>query len=682
MTLQRCFRELQWGELKIVAPSETGSASFPKGHILIGTAADHPRLVEWLKREGTKALSNPTTDEYVIFEQDGVLAVMGANTRAALYGAYQLEDLLREKEALPAGFREWGKPALNFRILHPRARGGFGSYQPGDFEFIARAGGNVALLQHDWMAEKTLFSFVPCYEFPNVTPPEVLERNRQKLTQYLEWCEQYDLSVALWLCEAVCQGGPWIRESQRAAFLDRFPAEVLSDSGTYQGKVLCLAHPLVEQAYRGMVHQLLNDFPGLEMVLVFTLDSSGELCDPEKCERHRGVSKMTQYNRLLALLAEEARNIRPRFQVCSLAWSWKFRSDPNYLKEQTALPAGAGLATLPDAEAWSFDRKLTDALREQRRVTREHGQALLGYDIFLWGDDTIFPSTELFDYPLGIAAKLKRWQALGVEGVFDQWGTQAEYLPVNAIALRQLFFHPELAEPSQALRWAEQLAKRFYGEAAGPSVWLAWQEIEAAQQIQSDHTYYWHELRPNWARVALGTPLTVEGLKVAQLAGAEPSKKDGDKDYAPNRDDVANAKALGIALQQAAEQFRSAVGHLQKALGVVSGEPQSCYQHWLPKDEKRKPLSVRQQLEKQIMAVRLQEGVQRELAHFYGAYALVKAMGADGSPTDDKKLEALRAIQTEAAVTSLAMAELLEQSGTKGTTAQQFRDRVAGLPKT
>ena len=54
--------------------------------------------------------------------------------------------------------------------------------------------------------------------------------------------------------------------------------------------------------------------------------------------------------------------VRPDFQVFSVGWGWKFRSDPAFFSQQAALPAGAGLTTLPDGEAWSFDRKLTDAL--------------------------------------------------------------------------------------------------------------------------------------------------------------------------------------------------------------------------------------------------------------------------------------------------------------------------------
>ena len=179
----------------------------------------------------------------------------------------------------------------------------------------------------------------------------------------------------------------------------------------------------------------------------------------------------------------------------------------------------------PDGEAWSFDRKTTDLLVKSRTLTREKGQTFLGYDIFLWGDDTVFGEikdsklppglgiTKLYDFPLGIAAKMRRWQALGADGFFDQWGTQAEYVPCNAVALRELVFHPENAEPAKLDAWAQSLAARRFGPAAAPQVLAAWKEIEVAQQIQSDHTYYWHHLRPAWSGPVLRSPLTVEALQ-------------------------------------------------------------------------------------------------------------------------------------------------------------------------
>ncbi|MBM4094463.1 MAG: hypothetical protein FJ276_34430, partial [Planctomycetes bacterium] len=518
------------------------------GTILLGTTADTPLLARWAK-EGRLSVTAPDSagDAYEVAVLDGVIVVNGVNARAVLYGVCELEDVIAEHGGVPADLARHAKPSLGVRLLHPRMQGGFHGYRKSDFEFLARCGANVAHLTHDWMTEKTLFCYIPSTEFPKAEDTKALERNRARLRQYLDWCQLYGLDAAMWMCEIPCQGGPWTPDPVRKAFLDRFPAECLSDTGTYQGKLPCLAHPRVEEEYRRMMRQFLTDFPGISMFLVFTLDSNGELCDPATCPRHKGVSKLSQYNRLLALMAGEGRIVRPDFRVFSVGWSWMFRGQPDYFAQQAALPAGAGLSMPPDGEAWSFDRKTTDLLVKSRALTQEKGQPFLGYDIFFWGDDTVFGQikdsklppglgiTKLYDFPLGIAAKLRRWRALGADGFFDQWGTQAEYVQCNAVALRELAFHPENAEPAKLDAWAQSLAARRFGPAAAPQVFAAWKEIEVAQQIQSDHTYYWHHLRPAWSGPVLRSPLTVEALQTSTLGGGEPPKPHGQREYSPCR---------------------------------------------------------------------------------------------------------------------------------------------------
>lgn len=602
---------------------------------------------------GLRAKPDETIDAYEIAVRESSIFVTGSNPRAVLYGAFELEDITAEHGGVPLGLKCEARPALRWRLLHPRARGGFLSYRKSDFEAIARCGGNVAHLSHDWMGEKTLFSFVPCPQFPEAIDRAQLERNRAALRQYLAWCDEYGLRGALWLCELPCQGGPWVPEAARRAFLSHFPAECLSDSGTYEGQVVCLAHPLVEQAYGQMVRRLLTDFPQLTMLLVFTNDSSGEVCDPEQCQRHRGVSRLAQYNRLLALLAEEGRKVRPDFQVFHVGWGWHYRGDPEFLPQQAALPPGAGLANLPDAEAWSFDRKITDALARSRQVTREHGQSFLGYDILLWGDDTVFPQTELYDFPLGVAAKLRRWQELGADGVFDQWGTQAEYVQADAPALRHFFFHPEDTAPAPARQFAMTLAQRLFGEAAGAHVLAAWREIEAAQQMQSDHVYYWHLLRPAWSGPVLTTALTVEALQPVQLTGAgrgqaEPPKPHGGVDLAPYRDDVSRARALGTALRAASDHFAQAVTELEQALAVLPAGQRSGYRHWYRAEQGAPPaLSPRELLEKELVAVRLQAQTQRRMSRFFAAWAIVHTLPAEGQPGRAEGLAELARLRAE-----------------------------------
>ncbi len=624
-----------------------------RGTLILGTPADNPTLVRWAKEDklGITEYSD-TVDAYEVAELGGCVAIVGTNPRSVLYGVFELEDLLIEHGGFPRDFRSKVEPNLKLRLLHPRARGGFYTYQQNDIEFIARAGGNVAHLSHDWMSEKTLFSFTSCPEFPNAIDPTNLENNRKQLRQYIQWCKMYGLRSALWLCEIICQGGGWVPEATRQAFLNRFPEEVLEDTGTYQGKVLCLAHPLVGKAYRGMIRQFLTDFPEIEILMIFSLDSNGEFCHPDKCPRHKGISKYTQYNNFLQLLLEEGRKIQPEFKVFSVGWSWMFRNDPEYLTQFSALPEGAGLTSPPDGEAWSFDRKITDKLLGYRKVTQDHGLNFIGYDIFMWGDDCQIPETELYDFPLGVAAKLRRWNAIDVDGFFDQWGTQAEYVSNNAIALRYMTFHPELIEPHNAKNFIAGMARKQYGHTAAPHVIAAWSEIEAAQQIQSDHTYYWHELRPNWAITSLRSSLTLDALRdtklINRLNGMEPSKPYRSIDYSPySGDAIAASRVLGEVLPIAADHFARADEYFRKAIEELDTEYRSQYEHWYPDSSSnpRPRLTPRQSLEKQLVSVQLHMRNQRRMGLFFAAYSLVQTMPESGQPGHTEALKKLREIQ-------------------------------------
>ena len=633
----------------IIASDNLAGQPLAQAAIHLGTTADSPALARWVK-EGRLTIheDKSASDAYEIVMLDGCLVVNGASPRAVLYGVFELQDVIAEYGGVPADLVRRANPSPGLRLLHPRARGGFGGYRQSDFEFIARCGGNAAHLTHDWMAEKTLFSFVPSMEFPQAADSAFIERNRKLLRQYLDWCKLYGLDAAIWLCEVPCQGGPWVPETRRKEFSDHFPADCLSDTGTYQGKVLCMAHPLVEQAYRRMVRQFVTDFPGISALLVFTLDSSGELCDPAACPRHHGVSKLAQYNHLLALMLQEGRAVRPDLRVISVAWGWKFRSEPDYLARQAALPPGAALASLPDAEAWSFDRKLTDDLVAARALTQKQKQPFLGYDILFWGDDTVFPETKLYDFPFGIAAKLRRWHSLGADGVFDQWGTQAEYIQCNAVALRELTFHPQNAGSPGTEAWALSLAIRRFGTAAAPHVLAAWREIEAAQQIQSDHAYYWHHLRPGWAGPALKCPLTADALQAVTLQGAEPPKPHALRDYAPHRDDVSRARVLGSALQAAADHFAGATVNLEAANPLLPSNGRSALDHWYSPETGAPPrLTPRDLIEQQLIAVRLQEKTQRRMGRFFKAFALAKSLPPKGTAQYEEAMLKLQRLNAE-----------------------------------
>jgi hypothetical protein len=298
--------------------------------------------------------------------------------------------------------------------------------------------------------------------------------------------------------------------------------------------------------------------------------------------------------------------------VLTTTWGWQNKE--GFLQRQAELPSASGLFSTPDGEAWSFDRKMTDYLFDQRDLCRERGQLFLGYDILFWGDDLFFPPRDrLFEFPYGIAAKMRRWAWLQTDGVFDQWGTAAELLASNAFALREFYFDPfQSAGPVVA-----RIAERQYGDAA-PAVLAAWREIEAAQQVQSGHTYYWHPLRHNWS-AQLGIPPTLEALSPdISYARGEPHKPAGPIDHAPG-DAYERAKRIGPALRRAIGHFENARVEFDRAIRELDLNRSSFYAGLVADVT---PIAPVDQLRRQRQSVRLISEFSREIAHFYDAYAL------------------------------------------------------------
>ena len=110
------------------------------------------------------------------------------------------------------------------------------------------------LLTHDWQGDQRhLQAYVTSAIFPDAVDRPSVDRSRQALRRMIDACLDYGIEPSLWITELPCQGGPWVPDAMREAFLTRYPEEVLSDSGTYEGKVLCFGHPKVQAFYRDLL---------------------------------------------------------------------------------------------------------------------------------------------------------------------------------------------------------------------------------------------------------------------------------------------------------------------------------------------------------------------------------------------------------------------------------------------
>jgi hypothetical protein len=387
-----------------------------------------------------------------------------------------------------------------------------------------------------------------------VDPVEVAT-NHLGLRRLLDDCADFGLGAMLWLTELPCQGGPWLSDEERQRFITRYDPEVLSDSGTYEGKVVCFSHPRVQEFYRDLLGRFFRDFPDIETIFLFGLDSGGEFCDPQTCPRCRDMDHFAQRDRLIRFLIAEGRKVRPDLRVLTTGWKWD-RDSEGFLQHQRKLPAASGVYLAAEKDGWQCERQSHDFLREARRVCRERGQTFIGYDNFHWGDDTVHGIGDIQDFPLGIGAKIKRWHKLDAHGVFDHWGHTPEDVWCNSIACRDFFLNP-LADPTIVAR---QIALRQFGADTGAEVMLAWATLEQAHVELSPACIWspgqwlgWYAGRKHWP---LPGHFRDESLRVNQAS----PRREGNRHYNPSN--------FGDALQAVADAWGAALPHYEKTAGT------------------------------------------------------------------------------------------------------------------
>ena len=497
-------------------------------------------------------LANTLTTESDAFEllrHSGQIHVRGSSPRGLLQGVFEHQDRLKFGQPLDAA----GQFHFRQRIFHPHFEGTRATRA--DVRYIARLGATHCLVCHDWMGDRRhMQGYVTSPIFPAAVDQAVVAEQHAWLRRLLNDCADYGLGAMIWRTELPCQGGPWVREPDRQRFLTRSPAEVLSDSGSYEGQVLCFSHPLVQEYYRDLCHRFLADFPEIETIFLFGLDSSGRFCDPESCPRCQGMALYEQRDRLLRFLIQETGRT-----VLTTGWEWDRQGD-EFLRRQAALPANSGVYLAAQKDGWQCERQNHSFLRAVRQTCQTRGQTFIGYDNFHWGDDAVHGLADIQDFPLGIGAKLRRWQELGADGVFDHWGSFNENIWSNSVACRSYFMNS-----NADLRG---VADRQFGT-AGPLVFQAWQELEHAHAILSNACTWTPEQWPAWYgyRATLGT--------IGKLAKTQLPARDA---FNPPEFSAA-ARTVSEAWRAAAPHYAAAAHRLRQAHANAADLPVG-YAHW------------------------------------------------------------------------------------------------------
>jgi hypothetical protein len=598
------------------------SANAKPGSIFVGMLSETAYGRE-LILTGVVNLHNipPDIDAFELVIHNNVLWILGSNPRGMLHGVYQLQESIIGGEKIGEDFHRHGEFSIPRRLFHQRFDNWPGTRA--DVRYISRIGATHCLVTHDWQGDMRHFSkYVPSDIFPKAIEKKQVEEGHRDLRGLIDHCLDYGLEAALWITELPCQGGPWVSEPQRDEFLTRYPAEVFSDSGTYEGKVLCFGHPMVQEYYRQLEERFFREFPEVTILFVFGLDSGGEFCDPEKCGRCRGMNKFEQRDRFLRFLLEEGRKVQSKLQVLTTSWGWETINYQEFLNRQRKLPEGIGLYMPAQYDGWQAERQNHEFLRQAREICRSRNQLFIGYDDFHWGDDTVHNLSDIQDFPLGIAAKIARWNRLGVDGVFDHWGTHSEDISTNSIACREFFLNSH-ADPETVCR---RIAKRQFGDQAGEQALASWRALEQAHQILSSACTWSPGQWPGWYDGREYAPIPEDFTKHPQGMGLPPKPAWG---WTYNGGALANqCEAVGETWRRAWPNYQKAINLMQQAIDQADDQPLG-YAFWWSGQEKsptRREHLRRQKLYQESMVV-----IGREIGLHFSLRGLYERLGGDAA---------------------------------------------------
>jgi hypothetical protein len=618
---------------------------------------DESPVCRELVKEGLINLHNqePGTDAFAVVDYKGSLILTGTTPRGLLHAVYWVADRLALAKGIPSGVKIEESFQIPRRIFHPRIDRWPG--ERADIRYLSHIGATHCLVDHDWQGSLRNFQgYVTSPLFPDAVESASVTRQHDNLRRLLEDCADYGLEPCLWLTELPCQGGPWVPEPQRQEFLKRFPSSMLSDSGSYEGRVLCFSHPLVQDYYRDLIRRFFSEFPEFGILFVFGLDSGGRFCSPVTCSRCKGMSLFDQRDRFLVFLRKEAGKVRPGLQVLTTGWEWDH--DPvAFLEHQQRLPKGCGVYLAAEKDGWQVERQSHDFLRDVRKICRERNQLFIGYDDFHWGDDTFFGLRDIQDFPLGIGAKIRRWRQLDVDGVFDHWGTWSEDISSNSIACRAFFLNP-LSAPDTVCR---ELAYDQFGESAGLHVFAAWQSLERAHAILSNACTWSPKQWPGWY---IGrNSLPIPDVFAAVVTGQDSDWRMGGEMLKPNGAFPYNAGAFGDLLLAVSDTWYLAFPHYQAAIFAMKSALEAAdntpvgYAHWwsgIQSVPSRMEHIRRQLLYLESMAV-----IGREIGLHFGLFSLYEKSSRDAEQFRDAAADLLRADQDAC----LSAAEFIENLG-------------------
>lgn len=277
----------------------------------------------------------------------------------------------------------------------------------------------------------------------------------------------------------------------------------------------CLSEPRVRRHYLAMFQDIEETFPEIAGFMFFGGDSHCLVCD-DHCPRCAGKPEWLRWGEWIDELYKDARsrNAPQRFDVMNWPWwddmfdmvqhmdpgvgvtaitNWGFvygsQSDgkyPSLMDEWECQEYQSDCLRVPVTDhgtakgltqGW-FNAPVSASFERLVKICKEQGRRIVGWTELICSE-AVWPYC--MPSPATTVQRLEKLRELGVDGVFDLWGIDANILynrriDANATAFTTFFEMP--GECSEAV--LNSVARKLYGERGAEWAVKAWKEVDDA----------------------------------------------------------------------------------------------------------------------------------------------------------------------------------------------------------
>lgn len=371
-------------------------------------------------------------------------------------------------------------------------------------------------LDANWDAD---FSRVDMYSesphMPAILPRSRIEINRAELRRRLDLAKEEGLRVYMSVRGPMTKTDLEKLNPEGAHLYSRLFGTGGDRWGGSGKEPFCLSEPRVRRHYLAMFRDIEERFPEIAGFMFFGGDSHCLVCD-DSCPRCAGKPEWLRWGEWIDELAADARSrgVSMRFDVMNWPWwddmfdmighmdpavgvvavtNWGFAYGnhpdgkyPSLMAEWECQEFQWDCLRVPVTDhgtakeltqGW-FNAPVSESFERLAKLCKEQGRRIVGWTELICSEAVLpycMPS------PATTVQRLEKLRELGVDGVFDLWGIDANILynrrtDANTTAFTTFFEMPG-ASGGDVL---EAAARRLYGERGAEWAVKAWREVDEA----------------------------------------------------------------------------------------------------------------------------------------------------------------------------------------------------------